>query len=286
MLAARPKTLAAAIAPVLVGTGLAYANGVFAAGPALAALLGATLIQIGTNFANDYHDFLKGADTDTRLGPPRATQEGLLEPTAVRRGAALTFALAVLVGAWLVWVAGWPILLIGLASIASGIAYTAGPTPLAYVGLGDLFVLIFFGPVAVGGTYFVQALRLDSGAITAGVAMGALCTMILVANNLRDIETDAEAGKRTLAVRLGRTGTRVEYVLLLLVAFLVPPYGILVDDWPLATLAVLAALPVALPPLRAVLRHRHPRELRPALAGTARLVAVYGVLLSIGFVIG
>lgn len=282
VLASRPKTLPAAVAPVTVASGLAAAHDAFALLPALAALVGALLIQIGTNFANDYYDFLKGADTHERLGPTRATQAGLLSPETMRGGAVVVFVLAGLVGIYLARVAGWPVVVIGVTSIAAGLAYTAGPLPLGYVGLGDAFVFLFFGLVAVGGTYWVQALTLAPDVLLAGAAMGALATAILVVNNLRDIQTDAAAGKRTLAVRLGERASRAEYLLLILAAFLVPPLGVLLYDWSVGTLLVVGALPAAGPPARAVLGYREPRELNPALGGTARMLLLYAALLTVG----
>jgi 1,4-dihydroxy-2-naphthoate octaprenyltransferase len=286
VLAARPKTLTAAAAPVLAGTGLAAHHGVLAWMPALAALLGALLIQIGTNLANDYYDFLRGGDTEERVGPVRVTQAGILPPEAVKRGTVAVLAAAMLVGVYLVAVAGWPIVLIGLTSIACAVLYTGGPYPLAYHGLGDVFVFVFFGLIAVGGTYFVQGLEWPPDAWLAGAGLGALNTAILVVNNLRDIETDAKAGKRTLAVRLGPAGTKAEYVLLLLVAAAVPIVGVGRFGWPPAALASLAALALAAGPLRAVLAHGDPRELLPALGGTARVVALYGGFLALGLALG
>ncbi len=286
ILAARPKTLTAAVAPVLVGTGLAAHDEALVILPAAAALVGAVLIQIGTNFANDYYDFVRGADTEDRVGPVRVTQAGLLPADSVRRGMVAVLGAAMLVGAYLVWVAGWPIVWIGLTSVACAVLYTGGPFPLAYHGLGDVFVFVFFGLVAVGGTYYVQALTWPADALLAGTALGALNAAILVVNNLRDIETDARAGKRTLAVRLGPTGTKVEYGVLLLLAGAVPPVGILAFDWPLAALAALLVAPLCWSPARAVVGHADPRELVPALGDTARVVALYGVLLALALGLG
>jgi len=286
ILAARPKTLTAAVAPVLVGTGLAAHDEALVILPAAAALVGAVLIQIGTNFANDYYDFVRGADTEDRVGPVRVTQAGLLPADSVRRGMVAVLGAAMLVGAYLVWVAGWPIVWIGLTSVACAVLYTGGPFPLAYHGLGDVFVFVFFGLVAVGGTYYVQALTWPADALLAGAALGALNAAILVVNNLRDIETDARAGKRTLAVRLGPTGTKVEYGVLLLLAGAVPPVGILAFDWPLAALAALLVAPLCWSPARAVVGHADPRELVPALGDTARVVALYGVLLALALGLG
>ena len=286
VMAARPKTLTAAVAPVLAGTGLAAHHDVLAWLPAGAALLGAILIQIGTNLANDYYDFLRGGDTDERIGPIRVTQSGLLAPERVKRGMVISLAAATLVGVYLVGVAGWPVVWIGTASVACAVLYTGGPYPLAYHGLGDVFVFVFFGLVAVGGTYFVQGLSWPSDALLAGAGLGALSTAILVVNNLRDIETDRKAGKRTLAVRIGANGTKVEYGLMLVVAAVVPVVGVLFFSWPTASLISLVALLLCLRPLRTVLSHRDPRELIPALGGTARVVAVYGGLLALGLGVG
>lgn len=286
VLAARPKTLTAAIGPVLAGTGLAAFHGSFRAGPALAALVGAMLIQIGTNFANDYYDFLRGGDTVDRVGPVRVTQAGILPPETVRRGMIVVLAAAMLVGVYLVWVAGWPIVWIGLASVACAVIYTGGPFPLAYHGMGDVFVFVFFGLVAVGGTYYVQALAWPADAVLAGAGLGALNTAILVVNNLRDVGTDRAAGKRTLAVRLGVGGTRAEYVVLLGVGVVVPVFGVVRLGWPLGALAALLAMPLAVEPARRVLGFSHPRELLPALGGTARVVVLYGALLGAGLALG
>jgi 1,4-dihydroxy-2-naphthoate octaprenyltransferase len=286
ILAARPKTLVAAAAPVVVGAGLAAHHASFAALPALAALLGALLIQIGTNLANDYYDFVRGADTRERVGPVRVTQAGLVAPETVRRAMILVLAAAMLPGAYLVAVGGWPIVWIGLVSLACAVLYTGGPAPLAYHGLGDVFVFVFFGLVAVGGTHYVQAGAWPADAWLAGTGVGALSTAVLVVNNLRDVDTDVAAGKRTLAVRLGRRGTQVEYATLVALALAVPPIGVAALGWPAATLAALVALPLAASPARAVFTHVHPRELLPALGGTARVLAVYGLVLAAGLALG
>jgi 1,4-dihydroxy-2-naphthoate octaprenyltransferase len=284
-MAARPKTLYAAAAPVLMGGGLAYHAGLFAAGPFAAALVCALLIQIGTNLANDYSDFVRGTDTPDRKGFTRVAQAGLVSPAALRRAIALVFGAAVAIGAYLVWVGGLPILLVGLASIAAGLAYTGGPWPFGYHGLGDLFVFVFFGFVAVLGTYYVQALGLRADLWLAGGAAGALVTAILVVNNLRDLDTDARTGKRTLAVRLGTLGSQVEYSILLAVGFAAPLIGVALGVWPATSLFSLVALPFAVSPLRAVWRHADPGELNAALAGTSRLAGTYGLLFTIGLVV-
>ena len=222
VLASRPRTLPAAVAPVVVGMALANAHGLLARGPVLAAMLGACFIQIGTNFANDYFDFKSGADTAERMGPLRVTQAGLVTPAQIKAATAIAFGLAMLCGLYLTWVGGWPIVVIGLLSILSGIAYTGGPFPLGYNGLGDLFVFIFFGLVAVGGTYYVQALGYNPMALAVAVPVGLLSTAIIVVNNLRDVDTDVVAGKRTLAVMFGKGFAKAEYVTLLALAYLMP----------------------------------------------------------------
>ncbi|MGH2348345.1 MAG: 1,4-dihydroxy-2-naphthoate polyprenyltransferase [bacterium] len=215
MLAARVPTLSAAVAPVLVGTAAAAATGRFHLLVFLAALIAAISIQVATNFANDAFDFLRGADTSRRLGPARVTQSGLLSAREVLTGAYVAMGLACAAGAYLVALHGWPLAVVGLLSIAAGLAYTGGPWPLGYHGLGELFVFIFFGVVAVTGSAYVQTGSISMVALSASIPVGLLVTAILVLNNLRDIETDRAAGKRTLAVRLGPRATRALYVLCL-----------------------------------------------------------------------
>jgi 1,4-dihydroxy-2-naphthoate octaprenyltransferase len=285
VLAGRPKTLPAAAAPVIVGVGVALSQSVFEAGAAVAALLGALLIQVGTNLANDYFDFKKGADNENRLGPTRVTQAGLLSPEEVAAGMWIVFGLAGVAGLYLLYQAGWPVVLIGLASILAGIAYTGGPFPLGYHGLGDLFVFAFFGPVAVVGTYFVQARAVSPTAVWASLPMGFLATAILVVNNLRDIETDASAGKRTLAVRLGRNGTRVEFLLLCLLAYAVPPIMWLASLTPPTVLLSWLTLIMFIPLLRRVYRETG-RPLNAALAETGRLELFFAILFSAGLLLG
>src|SRR5882724_6200886 len=219
VLASRPKTLSAAAVPVLVGTACAAGRGSLRWGPALAALLGALLLQIGANFANDVFDYEKGADTAARLGPTRAVQAGLLSARSMRLGMGLVFTLALGLGLYLTSVAGYVILVIGCASIASAIAYTGGPYPLGYHGLGDVFVFLFFGLVAVCGTVFVELGRVPGLALFCALPVGALATAILVVNNLRDRETDLGAGKRTLAVRFGRTFAIAQYRSLIAISY-------------------------------------------------------------------
>ena len=295
VIAARPQTLPAAAAPVIVGVGLALADGVFAPLPALAALVGAALIQVGTNFANDYYDAIQGADTDDREGFTRVVASGLIEPAEVKRAMWLTFAAAIGVGTYLVAVGGVPILVIGLASVAAGIAYTGGPYPLGYHGLGDLFVFTFFGVIAVTGTYYVQAAALLSGwfpvgvpagtvtlaAVVASLPIAALSTNILVVNNLRDREEDASTGKRTLAVRFGYRFARAEYLAMLALAYLAPLWFVARGDG-IAALLPLVTLPLAAAVARTVLTETSGEALNPALESTGKLLAAYAVAFAVG----
>lgn len=277
LLAARPKTLPAAVAPVVVGCAVAVAEEGFVWLAAVAALAVALLLQIAANLANDVFDFKRGADTEHRLGPTRVTQRGLIAPGRVLAATWLVLGLAMLAGVYLVWRGGWPILLLGLLALASAVAYTGGPAPLGYLGLGDLFAFFFFGPVAVAGTAYVQTGKLTPLALLAALPVGCLVTAILVVNNLRDRETDQLAGKRTLAVRLGATGSRLEYALLLTVAYLVPVIawggGLVGGWWWLPWLS----LPVAVPLLRRVWRGRG-AAFNPLLAATARLTLLFALL--------
>lgn len=285
LLASRPKTLFAALSPVLIGGAMALADGFTHSLSWMAAAVGAVLIQIGTNFANDLFDFEKATDTEERLGPLRVTQAGLVTPNQMRAATILVFALAFQVGIYLVWRGGWPIVIIGLLSIIFGVLYTAGPYPLGYNGLGDIFVLIFFGPVAVGGTYYVIAQQIDLVVILAGIPAGMLATAILVVNNLRDIDTDTKAGKRTLAVRFGLTFTRAEYLVMLIGAILFPVVHFAVTDehaW--AMLGLLALLP-ALSPLRLVMNERDGVVLNNVLSATGRVMFVYSLLFSLGWLL-
>jgi len=298
VIAARPQTLPAAAAPVIVGVGLAVRDGVFAPLPALAAFVGAALIQIGTNFANDYYDAIRGADTDDRQGFTRVVASGLIEPGEVKRAMWFTFAAAILVGTSLVYVGGVPILAIGLASVAAGIAYTGGPYPLGYHGLGDLFVFVFFGVIAVTGTYYVQAAALAGeafplwvppgtvtlAAVVASLPIAALSTNILVVNNVRDVEEDAETGKRTLAVRFGYRFSRGQFLALLALAYLTPFWFLAAGDG-LAALLPLATLPLAVGVARTVLTETAGDALNPALESTGKLLAAYAVAFAVGLAV-
>lgn len=285
ILAARPKTLPAAAAPVIAASAAAFYEGVFSLGPALAALLGALLLQIGANFANDVFDYGKGADTEERLGPLRVTQAGLLRPEQVKAGMWVTFALAALIGLYLIAVAGWPVVVIGLASILAAIAYTGGPYPLGYNGLGEVFVFLFFGVAAVCGTYFVQAGTVSALAGWTSVPMGLLIVNILVVNNLRDIATDRAAGKRTVAVRIGAEGARWEFAGCLALSYLVPLVVIVLGLAPAWVLLSWLSLPLAAGLVRKVWALSG-RPLNQVLAGSGRLALVFSLLYGLGLLIG
>ncbi|CAA9542043.1 MAG: 1,4-dihydroxy-2-naphthoate polyprenyltransferase [uncultured Thermomicrobiales bacterium] len=279
LLAARPKTLPAAVAPVLVGTAVAIAEDGFVPLAALAALAVALLLQIAANLANDVFDFRRGADTAARLGPTRVTQSGLIAPGLVLAATAVVLAAAALCGLYLIGRGGWPIALLGLLALVSAVAYTGGPAPLGYLGLGDVFVFGFFGLVAVAGTAFVQTGRLSPLALAAAVPVGCLATAILVVNNLRDAITDRAAGKRTLAVRLGAARTRWEFASLVGVAYVAMPVG-----WTAGTFSGWWWLPWLSAPLAVSLVARlwttHGAALNPLLGATARLELVFAVLLT------
>ncbi len=286
--AARPRTLTAAVAPVAIGTAAAHAAGGVAWGPALAALAGAGLLQIGTNFANDVFDAEKGADTAERKGPVRAVAAGLISAAAMRAAMIVTFGLAVAVGVYLVTIGGWPIVAIGLASVAAGVAYTGGPWPLGYHGLGDLFVMIFFGQVAVCGTAYVQVGDVPALAWWLSLPVGAVATAILVVNNLRDAETDVKVGKRTLAVRFGRRFALVEYTALLALAHGVPiALGLgAVEGVGAWTLLGAATAPWAVVLVRRLVRAVPGPEMNVLLGETAKLLLVQSVAMAVGIAIG
>jgi 1,4-dihydroxy-2-naphthoate octaprenyltransferase len=263
-----------------VGTSLAGQEGTFRAGAFIAALLGAIFIQVGTNLSNDYSDARRGADTEDRLGPVRVTAGGLVPPRQVLIATYITFGLAVLCGAYLVYLAGPALLAIGAASILAGILYTGGPRPYGYEGLGELFVFLFFGVVAVAGSYFVQVEKLEWEAFALAVPVGLLAAAILVVNNVRDIDTDRRAGKRTLAVRLGRPRARTLYSLMLLVAYVaVIPVVFPLSPW---VLLPWLTLPLAARQARTVRAHVDGPTLNAALARTGMLQLLFCVLLSVG----
>ena len=283
--AARVPTLAAAVVPVAVGSALATRDQHFRLGPALAALWGAIFIQIGTNLVNDLGDFRRGADTKVRLGPPRALAMGWLTEPEIRAGIVVSFLCATAAGIYLAAAAGWIVVLIGLLSIAAGVAYTAGPWPLAYHGLGEIFVFLFFGIIAVCGTYYVEARTLSADAMLASIPVGALSTAILVVNNVRDLEGDREAGKLTVAVRLGRRGARAEYLGLLAAAYVTPALLALSGRTGAWALLPLFTAPLALAESRRVLAREDGPSLNAALFGTARLHVLFGLLFATGLAI-
>jgi 1,4-dihydroxy-2-naphthoate octaprenyltransferase len=285
-MAARPRTLPAAIAPVLVGTAAAYwVAEDFAVGAFVAALIGSVFIQVGTNLANDYSDARRGADTVDRLGPVRVTSSGLVAPRRVLVATWVAFGVATLAGIYLATEVGPEILAVGVVSILAGVLYTGGPKPYGYAGLGELFVFLFFGLVAVNGSYYVQLEELDWVPLLLSVPVGLLATAILVVNNLRDIDTDHRAGKTTLAVRLGRKRTRLLYAYLLAVAFATVPLAVLVTDAPAWTLLAFGAAVAADRPLRAVMTRTDGEALNGALAGTGALLGLFSLLLSAGLLI-
>ena len=304
-MAARPRTLPAAIAPVLVGSAAAeffmepqchpawkdcvvpmIAREPFAWLAFFAALAGSILIQIGTNLANDYSDAKRGADTADRLGPVRVTSSGLIAPKRVLYATWIAFGLASLCGVYLATVAGPEIIAVGVVSILAGVLYTGGPRPYGYAGMGELFVFLFFGLVAVNGSYYVQREELDVLPLLLSVSVGFLSTAILVVNNVRDLDTDARAGKRTLAVRLGRERTRSLYLALAAGAFIVLPLAIAAGDGPWLAMSAALSAPLAIKPLSAVRTRTDGPSLNGALAGTGALLGVFSLLLSLGLILG
>jgi 1,4-dihydroxy-2-naphthoate polyprenyltransferase len=285
-MAARPRTLPAAVAPVLVGTAAAVSQvHHLRVGAFLAALVGSVFIQIGTNLANDYSDARRGADSADRLGPVRVTSSGLVAPQRVLTATWIAFAVAVAAGIYLATVAGVVILIVGAASICAGVLYTGGPRPYGYAGLGELFVFLFFGLVAVNGSYYVQLERLDWLPFGLSLAVGFLATAILVVNNVRDVDTDRRAGKMTLAVRLGRRRTRSLYASLVAGAFVAVPITLLAADGSAWGLLMLLATPLVRRPLAAVMTRTDGPSLNGALAGTGALLAAFSLLLSAGLLI-
>jgi len=287
LMAARPRTLPAAIAPVLVGTAAAveWAGRLPRGGAFAAALIGSIFIQIGTNLANDYSDAKRGADTADRLGPVRVTSSGLVAPQRVLVATWIAFGVAVACGIYLTAVAGIAILVVGILSIAAGVLYTGGPRPYGYAGFGEVFVFLFFGLVAVNGSYYVQLEQLDALPLGLSIAVGFLATAILVVNNVRDVETDRRAGKNTLAVRMGRHNAVVLYRLLVLGAFVVLPIALLAGGGSLLPLIGLLALPLAVPPLRTMSNRTDGPALNRALAQTGALLGAFSLLVSLGLLL-
>jgi 1,4-dihydroxy-2-naphthoate polyprenyltransferase len=285
LMAARPKTLPAAASPVLIGAALAFQVGSFKPVPALVALLIALLMQVGANFSNDLADFQHGVDTNNRLGPVRVTQAGLLTARQVIWGMMLVFGVAGILGIYLATISSWWVILIGILSIVAAIAYTGGPRPYGYYGLGEIFVFLFFGPVPVCGTYFVLTGFVSVASILSSIPVGLLVTNILIVNNLRDIDTDRATGKHTMAVRLGTQRSQMEYLILLVTAYLSALLLCLAGLAPWWILFIGLSLPLAYKLVRAI-KVESGRALNHVLAGTAQLALVFSVLFSIGWIVG
>lgn len=283
-LAIRPRTLPAAAAGVVMGAALAWRDGVLRLDATLVCLLAALLLQIGSNLANDVFDFERGTDTHERLGPTRVTQAGLLTPAQVKFGMGLVFGAAALLGLYLIWLGGLPILIIGATAIVAAIAYTGGPFPLGYHGLGDLFVFIFFGLASVAGTYYVQAGFVSAAAWWMTIPPGLIITAILVVNNLRDIDNDRKGNKRTLAVLLGERATRVEYMLCMAGAYFILPLAAWLKIVPWTSLIAWLSLPVAYGAARVTLTEKG-RPLNAALAGTGQTALVFSLLFWAGMML-
>jgi 1,4-dihydroxy-2-naphthoate octaprenyltransferase len=283
--ASRPQTLPASIVPVLTGASLAHYHQLFRWDTTIVALICALLIQIGTNFANDYYDFIKGADREDRIGFIRATSAGLVTPQAMFRATYLTMTIAFFTGLYLVWVAGWPIFLIGVLSLIFGVAYTGGPYPLGYNGLGDIFVFIFFGFAAVMGTYYVNALEWSADAMIASMPVGALAVNILVINNLRDVHQDVLSGKKTLGVLLGENALKAEYTFLIVLSFVSLIILDVLFGYPAWIYLPLLSLPVAALLLKQVFLHDDKRTLNKTLEQTAQFMILFGLLLSAGILL-
>ncbi len=282
LLAARVPTLPAAVVPVVVGTSVAGREGFFQPLTFVLTLFAAVWIQVGSNLANDFFDFVRGADTPDRVGPLRVTQAGVLSPAEVRRGTVASLGLALAAGLYLTYVGGWVVFLIGLLCIAAAVLYTGGPWPLAYHGLGDLFAFVFFGLIAVSGTYYLQAGTLSPLAVAASVPVGLLVTAILVVNNLRDIEADRRASKRTLAVRIGDPATRLQYAALVVGAYLAP-LGLWLSGQPGPVFWLpLLSFPLAFKLLQQIRAGAEGKALNEVLKGTARLELFFGLLLAAG----
>jgi len=285
VLAARPATLPAGVAAVVVGSALAGADGVFAWGLFLVTMFAAIAIQIGVNFANDLADAQKGADTETRIGPTRAVAAGLLTPGQMKRGIVVMFGLAALAGLYLIWTAGWVILAIGVVSIIAALGYTNGPVPYGYYGLGEVFVFVFFGLVATVGTRYVYDRTAPGDAWWSAVAMGLLAAAILVANNVRDIDTDRTAGKRTLAVILGRTAARWLYAAMVAGAYATVAGAVATRVLPAWVLLTFISLPLAVTPMRTIFTETAGPPLIAVLKATARLQLVFAALLAVGVLV-
>jgi 1,4-dihydroxy-2-naphthoate octaprenyltransferase len=284
VLAIRPRTLPAAAAGVVMGAALAWRDGHFRIDAALVCLFTALLLQIGSNLANDVFDFERGTDTTERLGPTRVTQAGLLTPKQVKAGMAVVFGLAVILGLYLAWLGGWIILIVGVAAIVSAIAYTGGPIPIGYHGLGDIFVFIFFGLASVAGTYYIQAETVSSAVWLMTIPPGLIITAILVVNNLRDLENDRKAGKHTLAVRMGEHATKIQYIICIVIAYLILIPVAWVGLIPWKALVAWLSLPLAIQGTRVVLTQKG-RPLNMALAKTGQTALAFSLLFWLGLLL-
>ena len=286
LMAFRPKTLTASIAPVLIGTSMAFGDGVVHFPSVFVCFMLALSLQIGTNLANDYFDFKKGSDTEERIGPKRVTQAGLIKPEVVYRGFIIAFCISSLCALWIVLRTGcWPLAFVAVLCIVSGICYTGGPKPLAYIGLGDVFVLIFFGPVAVAGTYYSQSLEMNTAVVLSGFGPGFISCAILAVNNIRDIKSDKKSGKNTLAVRFGRKFVCYEYYMCIICAALLPVliYVVIDDHWPIVMASIIAIF--ALPIMYDVFTKEDGPVLNQSLAKTGQLLILYSIIFSIGWII-
>lgn len=283
IIAGRPKTLPAAIAPVLVGTAMAAKDGNFHFLSAFLVMIAAILIQVGTNFVNDYADFIKGSDTDKRAGPLRVTQAGLVSPAKMRRAIYFVFSLVVLFSLFLVFRGGIPILVIGILSVLAGVTYTAGPFPIGYKGFGDIFVLIFFGPVATAGTYYVQALSINIIPVAAGLGTGLLSVAILAVNNIRDMDEDRISGKNTLIVKFGRTFGKYEYFLSVIIALFVPVFLFLIGTETNYSFLTILLLPLLVRPYRILNAENEPGSMNYLLGYTGKLLLIYAMIFCSGW---
>jgi len=279
----RPRTLPAASAPVIMGLALAFYDVRISVLIAVFTLISALLIQIGTNLANDYFDFIKGTDTDKRVGPVRLIQAKMIKKNEMLAAFIITFAIAIFFGVFLVMRGGYPILIIGFFAVLFGILYTAGPAPLGYIGLGDIFVFIFFGLISVVGTYYLQALRVNYVVFIASIAPGLLSTAILTANNIRDIKTDSQSGKKTLIVRFGYNFGIFEYLFCVIAAHLIPIVLVLITRSHYFSLISVLAIILAIKPVKLILSKSDPKSLIPVLGATSQMLLIFSVLFSIGW---
>lgn len=279
----RPRTLPAAAAPVIIGIALAFYENKINLFIAIFTLMAALLIQIGTNFANDYFDFIKGTDTDKRIGPVRLIQAGLIKKNEMLAAFIIAFIAASVLGVFLVIRGGYPVLLVGIFAMIFGILYTAGPAPLGYIGLGDIFVFIFFGLISVTGTYYLQTLKINPAALIASLAPGFLSAAILTANNIRDIKTDKEAGKRTLIVRFGYNFGLFEYLFCIIAAHLIPVILVLITKSHYFSLISVLTVIMAVKPVKIILSRPEPRYLIPVLGKTGQILLIFSILFSIGW---